>query len=108
MEEILSRETASAAIVVNLAPLNPCVFGCHGFPAQSAKVLAKLHYCTAVGRRQPARELQPGKQSRFPRLLVEQGKNFELNGSLDGHSSFWPQLFRRGAGKSHIFDAQNG
>jgi hypothetical protein len=88
MGEILLREIASAAIVANLAPLNPCVFGCHGFPAQSAKVLAKLHYCTAVGRRQPAAEPQPSEQSNFPRLLVEQGKNFALNGSLEGHSSF--------------------
>jgi len=84
MGEILLREIASAAIVANLAPLNPCVFGCHGFPAQSAKVLAKLHYCTAVGRRQPAAEPQPSKQSKFPRLLVEQGKNFALKWKLGG------------------------
>lgn len=88
MGEILLREIASAAIVANLAPLNPCVFACHGFPAQSAKVLAKLHYCTAVRRRQLAAEPQPSKQSNFPRLLVEPDQNFALNGSLEGHSSF--------------------
>ena len=59
MGEILLGEIAPIAIVASLAFQNQCVFDCRGFAG--AKVLAKLHYCTVVERRQPGSRTPAGQ-----------------------------------------------